>query len=69
MAIKTCLDPSIEGDFPCNLNAITAVSLGLGAAGAALLFVIYLYNRVRELRNVFACSPSFYLAPICSSWI
>ena len=33
-------------DFPCDIDEITAVSLGLGAGGLALFFVVYLYFNV-----------------------
>jgi hypothetical protein len=34
-------------DFPCNINAITVVSLGIGAGACALIFVLYLLRQVR----------------------
>jgi hypothetical protein len=34
-------------DFPCNINAITIVSLGIGAGVCALIFVLYLLREVR----------------------
>jgi hypothetical protein len=37
------IDPPV---FPCNANAIQAVSLGLGAGGLALLFTLWLYHKV-----------------------
>lgn len=33
--------------FPCDSNTITAVSVGIGAGGVALLFVGFLLNKVR----------------------
>lgn len=33
--------------FPCNADAIQAVSLGIGAGGVSLIFVYYLYKQVR----------------------
>jgi hypothetical protein len=36
-----------KDDFPCNLSEIAAVSLGLAAGGASLLFVAFLYRQVR----------------------
>jgi len=35
-------------DFPCSADPIDVVSLGLGSGGIALLFVLYLYKRVRK---------------------
>jgi hypothetical protein len=34
-------------DFPCNIGAITVVSLGIGAGVCALVFVLYLLREVR----------------------
>lgn len=34
-------------DFPCNINAITSVSLGIGAGACALIFVLFLLRQVR----------------------
>jgi hypothetical protein len=34
-------------DFPCDINAITAVSLSISAGACALIFVIYLLREVR----------------------
>jgi hypothetical protein len=34
-------------DFPCDIDAITAVSLGIAAGACALIFVIYLLREVR----------------------
>lgn len=45
--IKICL--SQADDFPCDLNAITLMSLPIGAGGIALLFVVFLYYKVRHL--------------------
>jgi len=42
-----CEDPeTARTDFPCNANSIKAVSLALGAAGCALLFVYWLLQKV-----------------------
>jgi hypothetical protein len=43
----------LNTDFPCNINAITAVSLGIGAGACALIFVLYLLREVRlELKCI-----------------
>ena len=37
---------AVRDDFPCNVNAITAVSLAVGAAACALIFVVFLLKQV-----------------------
>lgn len=37
--------------FPCNTNAITAVSLGLAAGGLSLIFVLFLMRKVSYVRT------------------
>lgn len=42
-----CSQPANLDAFPCNSTAIVAVSVGIGAASCALLFVIWLFHKVR----------------------
>jgi hypothetical protein len=42
-----CFALSGNQDFPCNIDAITSVSLGIGAGFCALVFVVYLLREVR----------------------
>lgn len=47
---------SAYNSFPCDIDAITAVSLGLAAGGISLLFVYYLNAQVSALyfeENIF----------------
>jgi len=37
-----------EVRFPCDVSAATAVSVGIGAGGLALFFVIFLLTSVRK---------------------
>ena len=46
--VNHCTVSEHRNDFPCDLNAISAMSLGIGAAGAALIFVMFLFNQVRR---------------------
>ena len=39
------LESGVTG-FPCNADAITAVSVGLGAAGLGVLMVVWLMSKV-----------------------
>ena len=55
-----CDEAGNSGDFPCDLNTISLVSLGIAGGGIALLFVVYLYLQV--------CALSCRML-IPSSWI
>ena len=37
-----------ESAFPCNASPIQAVSLGIAAGGIALIFTVFLMNKVRK---------------------
>jgi len=48
-------------DFPCSLNAIDAVSLGLVCGVTSLLFVGFLFSQVRSTTGLCRlCSPLAY---------
>lgn len=47
-------------DFPCDLNNISLVSLGIAGGGVALLFVIYLYLQVRCFLAVETRTPCVF---------
>jgi hypothetical protein len=44
---QTCLEATGVEGFPCNVDAITAVSLSIGASLISLIFVCFLTNKVR----------------------
>lgn len=44
-AYYVCLKPEYRNDFPCNANAIQAVSMGIATAGVCLLFVRFFLLR------------------------
>ena len=43
-----CYNQSLNANFPCNAEAITAASLGIGAGVLGLLMVVMLLLRVRK---------------------
>jgi hypothetical protein len=58
--ILFCDYPENRNDFPCENSAIEIVSLGIATACVALLFVIFLFRRVRTTHSksvlfVFVC--------------
>lgn len=58
-----CSQPANLDAFPCNSTAIVAVSVGIGAASCALLFVIWLFHKVRVVVLRFIYPAYTPLAP------
>ena len=51
--VPHCLLPEYRDDFPCNANAIKAVSLGIATAGVCLMFVrFYLLKQVSSISSM-----------------
>ena len=46
-AMNICTLASGNAGFPCDADAITGVSLSIGAAGLGLLMIGFLMNKVR----------------------
>ena len=46
-ALNVCTLASKNEGFPCSADAITGVSLSIGAAGLGLLMIGFLMNKVR----------------------
>lgn len=47
MENSVCFKASGSDSFPCNTDAITVVSVGLGTGAISLVFVLYLMRKVR----------------------
>ena len=61
-----CYNQSLNENFPCNAEAITASSLGIGAGVLGLLMVAFLLLRVRK---AILCSRWCVTIIIVSAWL